>query len=97
MHGRRRVAALDLTFSASKSVSVLFAVGDREMSVALVEAHERAVGEALAYVEREACSRAGGGTAPAGCAATCSSPPLIGIGCRGRAIRSCIRMWWWRI
>ncbi len=54
-HGRQRVAALDLTFSAPKSVSVLFAVGDAELSRALLEAHERAVEAALAYVEREAC------------------------------------------
>jgi conjugative relaxase-like TrwC/TraI family protein len=54
-HGRTRVAAFDLTFSAPKSVSVLFAIGDEEMSRALVEAHERAVAAALAYVEREAC------------------------------------------
>ena len=49
------VAALDLTFSAPKSVSVLFAVGDGEMASALLAAHERAVDAALAFLEREAC------------------------------------------
>jgi conjugative relaxase-like TrwC/TraI family protein len=49
------VAALDLTFSAPKSVSVLFAIADGQTSSALLEAHERAVAEALAYLEREAC------------------------------------------
>lgn len=49
------VAALDLTFSAPKSVSVLFAIGDEGMASALLEAHERAVDAALAYLEREAC------------------------------------------
>jgi conjugative relaxase-like TrwC/TraI family protein len=49
------VAALDLTFSAPKSVSVLFAVGDERVSPALLDAHERAVDAALAYLEREAC------------------------------------------
>jgi conjugative relaxase-like TrwC/TraI family protein len=53
--GRSKVAAFDLTFSAPKSVSVLFAVGDRVLGGALVEAHETAVGAALAYLEREAC------------------------------------------
>ena len=53
--GRDRVCALDLTFSAPKSVSVLFAVGDANTSAALVAAHEEAVDAALAYVEREAC------------------------------------------
>ena len=49
------VAALDLTWSAPKSVSVLFAVADSDTSAALLEAHERAVDEALGYLEREAC------------------------------------------
>lgn len=49
------VAALDLTFSAPKSVSVLLAIGDDGLSAALLEAHERAVDAALAYLEREAC------------------------------------------
>ncbi|MFL5854533.1 MAG: MobF family relaxase, partial [Solirubrobacteraceae bacterium] len=53
--GRDRVCALDLTFSAPKSVSVLFAVGDANTSAALVGAHEEAVDAALTYVEREAC------------------------------------------
>jgi conjugative relaxase-like TrwC/TraI family protein len=49
--GRSKVAALDLTFSAPKSVSVLFAIGQP----GLVEAHESAVDAALGYLEREAC------------------------------------------
>lgn len=50
-----RVAGLDLTFSAPKSVSVLFAVGGAELTAALLGAHESAVDEALAFLEREAC------------------------------------------
>ena len=53
--GRDRVCALDLMFSAPKSVSVLFAIGDGETSRALVDAHEEAVGAAVGYLEREAC------------------------------------------
>jgi conjugative relaxase-like TrwC/TraI family protein len=53
--GRSKVAAFDLTFSAPKSVSVLFAIGDGRLSRALVEAHEAAVAAALDYLEREAC------------------------------------------
>ncbi len=53
--GRDRVCALDLTFSAPKSVSVLFAIGDPETSRALVHAHEEAVDAAVGYLEREAC------------------------------------------
>jgi conjugative relaxase-like TrwC/TraI family protein len=53
--GRSRVAAFDLTFSAPKSVSVLFAIGDPNLGRALVEAHEAAVAAAVGYLEREAC------------------------------------------
>jgi hypothetical protein len=53
--GRDRVCALDLTFSAPESVGVLFAVGDRGTSGALVNAHEEAVAAAVGYLEREAC------------------------------------------
>jgi conjugative relaxase-like TrwC/TraI family protein len=53
--GRSKVAAFDLTFSAPKSVSVLFAVGDPGLSSALVDAHEEAADAALDYLEREAC------------------------------------------
>ncbi len=53
--GRSKVAAFDLTFSAPKSVSVLFAIGEPALAGALVEAHESAVEAALKYLEREAC------------------------------------------
>jgi conjugative relaxase-like TrwC/TraI family protein len=54
-HGRAKVAALDLTFSAPKSVSVLFAIADEPMAGALLEAHEQAVAAAFGYLEQEAC------------------------------------------
>ncbi len=53
--GNVSTAAIDMTFSAPKSVSVLFAIGDEQLSRALVEAHEEAVDAALAYIEGEAC------------------------------------------
>jgi conjugative relaxase-like TrwC/TraI family protein len=53
--GRSKVAAFDLTFSAPKSVSVLFAIGEPALAGALVAAHEEAVDAAVGYVEREAC------------------------------------------
>ena len=53
--GRSKVAAFDLTFSAPKSVSVLFAVGEPALAGALVKAHEQAVDAAVGYLEREAC------------------------------------------
>jgi conjugative relaxase-like TrwC/TraI family protein len=54
-HGRTKVAAFDLTFSTPKSVSVLFAIADETVSAALLAAHDKAVEEAFAYIERETC------------------------------------------
>ena len=49
-----RVPGFDLTFSAPKSVSVLFGIGDDELRAVLRDAHDRAVLDALGYMEREA-------------------------------------------
>lgn len=49
------VGGYDLTFSASKSVSVLYAVGDAAVREAVRESHDAAVRDALGYLEREAC------------------------------------------
>ena len=49
-----KVAALDLTFSAPKSLSVLFAVSPEELSGELVACHEEAVRAALEYLQAEA-------------------------------------------
>ena len=49
-----RVAGFDLTFSAPKSVSVVFGVGDDAVRSAVRDAHEVAVREAFGYMERSA-------------------------------------------
>ena len=51
----RKVPGFDLTFSAPKSVSVLFALTEREVATRVVAAHDLAVTAALGYLEREAC------------------------------------------
>ena len=51
-----RITAYDFTFSAPKSVSVLYAIADDEISDALRDAHDEAVAAALDYLEREAIS-----------------------------------------
>ena len=59
-----KVAGFDLTFSAPKSVSVLFGIGDEEVTAAVRGAHDHAVAEALGYLERSAARvrRGAGGT-----------------------------------
>jgi conjugative relaxase-like TrwC/TraI family protein len=51
-----RVAGFDLTFSAPKSVSIVFGLGDTGLQAAVRDAHDRAVREALGYVERTAAA-----------------------------------------
>jgi conjugative relaxase-like TrwC/TraI family protein len=53
-HGK--VAAFDHTFSAPKSVSLLYAFGDDRTRTSVISAHQRAVAEALQYME-ERCSQ----------------------------------------
>jgi len=52
--GGVRVPGFDLTFSAPKSVSLLFGLGDAEVSREVRGAHEAAVAGALGYLERQA-------------------------------------------
>ncbi|WP_448074131.1 MobF family relaxase [Georgenia yuyongxinii] len=59
---RTSVAGFDLTFSAPKSVSVLWGVADAGTQELIVEAHHAAVAQVLDFVEREvAATRVGAG------------------------------------
>jgi conjugative relaxase-like TrwC/TraI family protein len=49
------IAGFDLTFRAPKSVSILFGIAGDEVVREIRAAHDAAVGEALGYMEREAC------------------------------------------
>ena len=55
--GEGSVRGYDATFSAPKSVSVMFALGDPEVRRQVVEAHERAVEAVLGWVETHAHTR----------------------------------------
>ena len=52
--GADRVTGWDLTFSAPKSLSALWALGGGEVGMAAREAHDAAVATALAYLEEHA-------------------------------------------
>ncbi|MGH8981578.1 MAG: MobF family relaxase, partial [Acidimicrobiales bacterium] len=60
----KRVAGLDLTFSAPKSVSLLYGFADEQISSVVRDAHADAVTDALGYLERRALRvrRGAGGT-----------------------------------
>ena len=56
-YGEKSVRGYDATFSAPKSVSVLFGLGDEETRRQVVEAHENAVGAVLGWIESHAHTR----------------------------------------
>jgi Ti-type conjugative transfer relaxase TraA len=53
--GPDATTGFDLTFSAPKSVSVLYAVGDEALSRAVREGHDAAARAVLGHLERDAC------------------------------------------
>ncbi|MDJ0925556.1 MAG: MobF family relaxase [Acidimicrobiia bacterium] len=55
--GETSVRGFDATFSAPKSVSVLFGVGDQQLRREVTEAHDRAVDAVLGWVESQAHTR----------------------------------------
>jgi conjugative relaxase-like TrwC/TraI family protein len=60
--GRGPVPGFDLTFSAPKSVSLLWALGGPLAATNVSQAHEASVQAALTYIQREACwTRRGAG------------------------------------
>jgi conjugative relaxase-like TrwC/TraI family protein len=56
-YGEGSVRGYDATFSAPKSVSVLFALGGEQIREQVVEAHDSAVGAVLGWVEDHAHTR----------------------------------------
>ena len=86
--GRGPVPGFDLTFSAPKSVSLLWALGGAERAAEVSAAHQRSVEAALDYMQREACwtRRGAGGTSSS--TATATSPPPTPTAPRATAIPS---------
>ncbi|MGH9017032.1 MAG: MobF family relaxase [Acidimicrobiales bacterium] len=82
--GSARVTGFDLTFSAPKSVSVLWGLADPEVSRAVRRAHDAAVADALGYMERHATAarRGAGGERRIGAGG------LVAAGFRHRTSRS---------
>ena len=74
----RRVPAFDLTFSATKSVSVAWALSGPEVKSEIVAAHREAIAAAVGYLEREAVFVRRG---------TNGVEPLVGGGLVGAAFR----------
>jgi conjugative relaxase-like TrwC/TraI family protein len=69
-HAATRVPGFDVTFSAPKSVSVLFGTGDYELRREIRDAHELAVRDAFGYLERNAATARRGLVAASPCVGT---------------------------
>jgi conjugative relaxase-like TrwC/TraI family protein len=62
-HGRRAVPAFDLVFRPTKSVAILYALGDPQTSRAVLDAHHAGLDEAVAYLDGHLGGRRGHGGA----------------------------------
>ena len=82
--GQNRVPGFDLTFSAPKSVSLMFGLGEPDVSRAVRDAHEAAVEAALDYMERHAAM----GRRGKGGAISVLGNGFIGAGFRHRTSRA---------
>ena len=83
-HPAVRVPGFDVTFSASKSVSVMFGVGDEAMRRQIRDAHDVAVRDAFGYLERHAAVARRG---PGGCISVRGNG-LVAAAFRHRASRA---------
>jgi TrwC relaxase len=90
-HAAARVPGFDVTFSAPKSVSVLFGVADERLRRTIRAAHDTAVRDAFAYSSVRRRSRVAVPAGASASAAAGSSPQRSGIARRGQAILSCTR------
>jgi conjugative relaxase-like TrwC/TraI family protein len=62
-HGRNAVPAFDVVFRPTKSVSILYALGDRRVGGAVLAAHHTGLAEAVAYLDGQLGARRGHGGA----------------------------------
>ena len=76
---RRAVAGYDFTFSLPKSASVLWAVADADTQATIADAHHAAVGEVVAFMERELAATRSGATSRDGAVAQVDVTGLIAV------------------
>lgn len=90
--GKGPIPGFDLTFSAPKSVSITWALGDPKAAAQVKAAHWRSVEVALNYMQREACWTRRAKAARSSSRATATSPPGTPTAPRETATRSCTHM-----
>ena len=93
-HGRTAVPAFDVVLRPTKSVSILYGLGDPATGRAVLAAHHAGLAEAVGYLDEH--------LGPAAAMAVSSTCPVRGCwrsgsttGQAGRVIRWCTPIWWW--
>lgn len=94
---RAPVAGFDLTFSPSKSVSMVWALADAETKAAIYACHHRAIDVVLAYAGARCSARARAPTASSKRTSVAWWPRRSPIGTLEPAPPSSTTTWWWRI
>jgi hypothetical protein len=91
-HGRNAVPAFDVVLRPTKSVSILYGLGDPATGRAVLQAHHAGLAEAVGYLDDHLGARRGHGgvqhVSGQGCwrSGSTTGPPE-------RATRCCIRIW----
>ena len=92
-HGRNAVPAFDVVLRPTKSVSILYGLGDPATGRAVLAAHHAGLAEAVAYLDEQLGARRGHGGA-----STCPDrgcwPSGSTTGPPGKVIRCCTPIWW---
>jgi hypothetical protein len=95
-HGRNAVPAFDVVLRPSKSVSILYGLGDPATGRAVLAAHHAGLVEAVAYLDEHLGARHGrGGVQHVSGQGLLASGSTTGH--RARVIRCCTLIWWWPI
>src|SRR5215218_995272 len=93
-HGRNAVPAFDVVLRPTKSVSLLYGLGDPTIGRAVLAAHHAGVAEAVAYLDQHIGTRRGHGGVQ-----HVSGQGLLAVGFDHRTsregIRCCTPTWWW--
>jgi hypothetical protein len=93
-HGRGAVPAFDVVLWPTKSVSVLYGLGDAATGRAVLEAHHAGVRDAATYLDGHLGARRGHGRVQ-----HVQGQGLLAVGLTTgrpvRAIRCCTPTWWW--
>jgi hypothetical protein len=95
-HGRNAVPAFDVVLRPTKSVSVLYGLGDAATGRAVLAAHHAGLAEAVGYLDEHLGARLGHGGVQHVAGQGCWRSGSI-TGHPEKATHCCTPIWWWPI